>query len=101
MKIENNIVKITTVRFPQIPSDGEAFARLSKHARLVFEALENLAKIEGKTRWQININDMAETFQMNPAVFVDALDEIEHQNYFMYYRADRDDYLFGNSRMVF
>ena len=95
-------IKITTTKFEETYSpDLIAYNNLSENGKKVFTLFNRYAHTQPRKLLTLDITELSNNIKITEAEFIDAVNEITAQDYFMYYVPNEDKFVFANSRMVY
>ena len=97
-----NTINLTTVKFDTTLSpDLIAYNKLTDNGKKVFTLFNKYAHSQPQTLLSLDIIELSKFINITPEEFIDGVNEINEQDYFMYYVPSEDKFVFANSRMVF
>lgn len=92
---------VTAIRVDELDSDAITISKLTENAKKVYTALSLLTRISLKNTWKLNLSDFCTRNNISEVDFMAGVKELCNQNYFMYFIATENRYVFGTSRMVY
>ena len=95
-------IKIITTKFDTtLTPDLIAYNNLSENGKKVFDLFNSYAHTQPRKLLTFDITELSNLLSITEAEFIDGVNEINAQEYFMYYVPNEDKFVFANSRMVF
>lgn len=95
-------MKLTTVKFDETYTpDLTAYHDLTDNGKKIFTLFNKYAHTQPQKLLTLNITELSNILNITPEQFLDGVEELNTQDYFMYYVPREDKYVFANSRMVF
>lgn len=95
-------INLTTIKFDTtLTPDLIAYNNLTDNGKKLFNLLNKYAHSQPNKLVTLDIIELSKMIDITPEEFIDGVNEITTQDYFMYYKPREDKYVFANSRMVF
>ena len=95
-------IKITTVKFDTtLTPDLIAYNKLSENGKMIFTLFNKYTHSQPQKLLTLDITELSNLLNITEEQFIDGVNEINTQDYFMYYVPNEDKFVFANSRMVF